>query len=627
MIFDPGTIKHLGLQMYSTLPPVLSELVSNAWDAGATEVNVNFPQDVAITDSSEIIVADNGDGMSDERLRDSYLIVGRDRREADGTDVRTTPPYRPIMGRKGIGKFAGFGVAAQVEIETMSNGEVSRFIMNYADLEDPGSDRTARFPSLPATGEVTVGTKVTLRNLTKYRSRAISSSTIRRALARRFSVIGEDFKVLVNGTEISPDERDLKRLLAKDHDGQPYLWTIENEEILPETGWRVSGWIGALPHSSSAGDEIQRGIVIMARGKLVQEPFVFDATVGQQYALAYLVGEVHAEFVDQAEDTISTARNSLVWDTEANAALLNWGKKTVNQISREWAQKRAADNEANLLKNPTYTRYLNETKFIGDPFLKKISDKLIKQVAVQNVVDGDEKLNAVVEMCIDYLKFDSFRELATLISESSDFDIAALSGLFSQWQVVEAKEMAKVTNGRVATIRKLQSLIDQNALEVPILHNFLKDFPWVLDPKWHLVDDEVTYSNLLKQHFSDADLPEVDRRIDFLCVRENDTMVIVEIKRPQSVLNRSSLNQIEEYVQFLRTTLAHTTDPELRTARVVGYLFGGSLSSTSGVLEKARTLQKDDIFVRLYKDLLSMVERSHEEFLRKYEELSKIKQA
>ena len=36
MKFDIGTIKHLGLQMYSTLPPVIGELVTNAWDANAT---------------------------------------------------------------------------------------------------------------------------------------------------------------------------------------------------------------------------------------------------------------------------------------------------------------------------------------------------------------------------------------------------------------------------------------------------------------------------------------------------------------------------------------------------------------------------------------------------------------
>ena len=36
MDFDIATIKHLGLQMYSTLPPVIGELVANAWDANAS---------------------------------------------------------------------------------------------------------------------------------------------------------------------------------------------------------------------------------------------------------------------------------------------------------------------------------------------------------------------------------------------------------------------------------------------------------------------------------------------------------------------------------------------------------------------------------------------------------------
>lgn len=42
MRFDPNVITHLGIQMYSTLPPVISELVSNAYDADATRVVVRL---------------------------------------------------------------------------------------------------------------------------------------------------------------------------------------------------------------------------------------------------------------------------------------------------------------------------------------------------------------------------------------------------------------------------------------------------------------------------------------------------------------------------------------------------------------------------------------------------------
>ena len=40
MKFDISTIKHLGVNLYSTLPPILSELIANAWDADATEVTI-----------------------------------------------------------------------------------------------------------------------------------------------------------------------------------------------------------------------------------------------------------------------------------------------------------------------------------------------------------------------------------------------------------------------------------------------------------------------------------------------------------------------------------------------------------------------------------------------------------
>jgi len=44
MEFDVYTIKHLGLQMYSTLPPVIGELVANGWDANATKVEITIPE-------------------------------------------------------------------------------------------------------------------------------------------------------------------------------------------------------------------------------------------------------------------------------------------------------------------------------------------------------------------------------------------------------------------------------------------------------------------------------------------------------------------------------------------------------------------------------------------------------
>lgn len=629
MEFDVGTIKHLGLQMYSTLPPIIGELVANAWDANATKVEITIPEGQINEQVSAIVISDNGLGMSDEDVRLKYLIIGRDRRKKENSDKTPPPHERKIMGRKGIGKFSAFGIAKEIVIESVKDGDISHFRMNYDELLEQEKEREIEFSPLASTGTVSKGTKITLRYITKFRSRSISIDIIRRGLARRFAVIGsqKDFEVVINGKAISPEDRDLQRLLEKDMDDKPYLWKYDNEEIKPETGWKVSGWIGALNRTSPGIDNIDRGIVLMARGKLVQEPFVFDAVVGQQYALSYLIGELHVEFVDEVEDTIGTTRNSLVWDTEANTALKDWGGEQMNKIAREWGKKRSQDNKRKFQEHPSYRKFQEQAEEIGNKRALNLADRLIRQAIEKNPIIEDKELQSLIQMCLDFLEFDAFWEIAENIAETELTDIGKILELFREWQIVEAKEMTRVTKGRINTIEKLQHLIETNALEVPTLHNFLKEFPWVINPRWTLVADEIRYTELLRDTFSESDdMPETDRRIDFLCVSEGTHLVVVEIKRPQSKASMDALEQIEDYVNFVRDQIDRTTDPDHRYETATGYLLCGDLVDDYRVRGKRKNLEKAQIYIKRYGDLLGMVQRTHTEFLERYNQLRETKQ-
>ena len=625
MKFDIGTIKHLGLQMYSTLPSVIGELVANSWDANATKVEITIPNE-AIGTSSEIVLRDDGIGMSNEDVRHKYLIIGRDRRDEEKADRTPSPACRRIMGRKGIGKFSAFGIAREIAVESVKNGEVSHFRMNYDELLEKAENREIELPSEDATGTVTKGTTVTLRHLTKFQTRRISIDTLRRGLARRFAVIGaqNNFEVVINGEPISPEDRDLKRLLDKDMDGKPYLWEYD-EEIQPETGWTVSGWIGALAHTSPTKNKVDRGIALMARGKLVQEPFVFDAVGGQQFAFSYLIGELHVEFVDAVEDTIGTSRNALVWDTEANTALKEWGQKKVNKIASDWSKKRSKDNERRLRENQLYVNFREHAEEIANPRALKLADGLVRQAVRRNPLADVKEQEPIIQMCLDFLEFDAFWEIASDLTETELENPGKLLNLFREWQIVEAKEMARVTEGRIATIEKLQKLIETNALEVPTLHNFLREFPWVIDPRWDLVADEISYTSLLREHFpQNSDVPETNRRIDFLCVSERTNLVVVEIKRPKSNASVEDLLQIERYVNFLRARIRQATDS--RYEDVTGYLLCGGLVNNDEVREKKDNLAAARIYIRMYTDLLDTVKRVHAEFLDRYKRLREAKQ-
>ncbi len=626
MEFEIGTIKHLGLQMYSTLPPVIGELISNAWDADAERVDVVIPKG-HLTGESEITVTDNGCGMADRDIREAYLIVGRDRRKEDG-DKPTRKHGRPLIGRKGIGKFSGFGIANEIDIETIQDRQRSRFVMNYDELEQNAASRGIELPLLQPTGKLKKGTRVVLRGIKKFRNRSIDEKAIRRAIARLFSVIGPkySFEIFINGKKITLEERDLQRLLDKDADGKPYLWKYDNVEIMGGTGWTVSGWIGALDRTKELEDGIQRGIAIMARGKLVQAPFVFGATVGQQFALSYLVGELHAEFVDEVEDGIGTTRNSLVWDTDANIALKEWGQAQVNKIAREWAEKRQKDNQARLDKNPVYKKFVKRSVDFEDHKTWRFTDKFIRETLSKNPIADEKSFEPLVQMCLDFLEFDSFKELAENIMGAQLDDTNKIMQLFREWEIVEAKEMMRVTEGRIKTIKKLSTLIKKNALEVPTLHSFLKEFPWVLDPRWTLIADEVRFSKLLRKQFPEPrNVKEKDRRIDFLCVSESNNLVVVEIKRPHAKASTKELAQIEEYVNFMRNYVKKTTDPNFRYTEVVGYLLCGDVVDSGVLRERRSNLESSRIFVRRYSDLLRQVELNHKEFLSRYDHLRKLK--
>lgn len=65
-----NVIEHLGINLYSNLPAVLSEIVANSWDADATEVRMN------IKGINRIEIIDNGVGMNEEDINNKFLLVG-----------------------------------------------------------------------------------------------------------------------------------------------------------------------------------------------------------------------------------------------------------------------------------------------------------------------------------------------------------------------------------------------------------------------------------------------------------------------------------------------------------------------------------------------------------------------
>ena len=144
-------------------------------------------------------------------------------------------------------------------------------------------------------------------------------------------------------------------------------------------------------------------------------------------------------------------------------------------------------------------------------------------------------------------KFDnkSYKDYASSLADTlPSTELPKIISLFNEWKVTERKELSDLAIARVEVIKKFEELLESDTKEVPTLHDFLKKFSWLLDPRVLEFRDEVTYSKLLKETFPDESLEGPDRRIDFLCSNVlGGVLYVVEIKRSKYRVDEKALEQ------------------------------------------------------------------------------------
>ncbi|RST26469.1 ATP-binding protein [Sphingomonas ginkgonis] len=111
----------LGDQLIGSSKLAVFELVKNAYDADADEVDITIG-DLG-TAAPWIRVEDNGQGMSLETIRDVWLVPGDDHREKDRSQDRRSPKYHRLpLGEKGVGRFAVHKLGGRVLMTTRAAG-------------------------------------------------------------------------------------------------------------------------------------------------------------------------------------------------------------------------------------------------------------------------------------------------------------------------------------------------------------------------------------------------------------------------------------------------------------------------------------------------------------------------
>lgn len=588
--FLGSLIEELGAKMYPSVTASVAELISNAWDADAKNVWITMPLGRRVKgDTDEIVVLDDGVGMSRSEARTKYLIVGRKRRiEEDGW---ISPAGRSLHGRKGIGKLAAFGTAKNLQCITLKQcGIHTAFELDYDEIRCLKGGEDYKVPELveyavpvrtDTSEPLASGTQVRLSNLL---SKMIpNEDRFRASLARRFGVLSPDMNIILNGRNVERFDIPLDIRFPRDGVPEPGKglpprdpttgertaplviddgWTIET---LPEG--EVRWWIGFTATPIDVAE--LRGITVLAHRKMVQRPFMFGRSLGTsgQLGQEYLVGEVVADWIDNniqpEEDLVETNRSQLQLEDERLQEFLEWGRRRLRWALALRTELRRDKVIETVLLDPVVENRLRQFTSREQTAFKTIGKRLAKMPEASS----DDVTDLMMQI-MDSYDDKSVREMIERIGEEDETTQERMWDLIAEFGLIDARRTATKVQARMQVIEKLEHLVKSGSLEVPDIHNHIRDNFWLLDPRWDLYGDEVNLTRMLQDKHGYR-IEGQGRKVDYLFAvgpitpTSADEVIVVEIKRGHSSdrsVRRANFDEVVKFAGYVEDALTFYTE-------------------------------------------------------------------
>ena len=628
--FHGRIIDSIGIQMYQSPVAAISELIANAWDADATAVWVALPE--SLSGNPVIVVADDGVGMTFRECQTLYLSVGRNRRSRRGGEK--SPGGRPVLGRKGIGKFAGFGIAGVLEIATVSaeTGERTVFKLDLERLrgnedDDYVSTEAKQVEVLKKAGpdevrKVERGTIVTLRNLTL--GRTPNREAFAKSLARRFLIAqtAEQFSVNVNGRPLPDDDAlakvqfDFPRDYRKDE--LPAELRIEGDEGFERVGDNEIRWRIRFTEKMIDTEEL-RGVSVFCGIKIAQTPFFFNISSGMlgQHGLQHMTGRVQADYLDQlGVDVIATERQRMNWEHDQARSLLDWGQSRVKSLLKIWKERRAED-KIRLIeeKLASFSDRLDRLKSTERRTVRTALTRLASIEALSN-----EQFEDLSASMLTAWEDGRLRELIKDVSNVEEMDESGLLKLLAEAQILNALHVAEAVKAKIEIINGLSERIKARELENAV-RDYIAENPWLISPQWETFRKETKIDHLLSKAADEAELDKHDEwrgRVD-LVLSSGRQLLVVEFMRPGLTVDWDHIARYQRYMYVLRSKVKQNSrqiDDESGYNTISGLLVADNLGRPEGLNDIIQDLAQNDIGALEWRGLLSRASAQWTEFLR-----------
>lgn len=574
----------------------LTELVANAWDAGAAIVSIGIPPDT----NQVLSIEDDGVGMSEKEFQQQWMTLGYNRVKYQGRQVlfpNNVSNNRVAFGRNGVGRHGLFCFGDEYTVITKKDGKKLTFRIKPNVKSEPFAVIDKKEEA--CSGHGTRLEVVVTKNLPK-------SDNIIEILSARF-LHDPQFQIMVNHTTLEISD------LTGGQD--------PTELFVEGTSIKLTAYF--IDTTKAGKRSVFQGIAFWQGGRLVGEPswtlgkdLVLDGrtTLAKRYTFVIKSDDLYeyvkedwsgfkkSETMDKVYNTVETYVNNCFESVAANYATI------------------ITDNLDNTVK---------ESLKSVNPLVREEVKNAIVDIVKTNPKVKQDSVNLVAQTIIKLEKSKSGHELIEKLSQLDTNDISALNELLGKWTVGDALVVLNEIDRRLSIITAIRKLSkDKSTDELHVLHPMIAESRWLFGPEYE--SSEYIFNRQMKtavgkifgeDKFYTADI-NYKKRPDLICLPDstigvtgieefsNDVhlvnvrkLLLIELKKGAFRITRENRNQAQGYVEDLS---ASNLGKECQiTAFVVGDSIADNIQTQSTVGDKAQGV----IYVTTYDQLVDTAER------------------
>ena len=603
-LFGEGFLQDHAGHIITDARIALIELIANAYDAGASAVEISWPSDLG----QPFVIKDNGTGMTKAEFEKRWKTLCYNRLQEQGAFVQSpnkaASKRRVAFGRSGKGRHGAFCFADVYHVETWRDGALLEVRVERTDggqtpflcVVERESEKTGHGTQIRA--DVS-------KNL-------LPDAEVRDLIGSKFAV-DPTFEILVNREAIKLLE--LKGLVTTEIPvegfGNVTVHRIDSEIQDRTSQLRgITWWVNKRTVGGSSWEGLDgEGAYLDGRTSLAKRySFVVEADILKK----------------QVKDDWTDFRASPAFHSVKDAVRKNV-VATLNEIQasgRKERKKAALAQTRSVLKELT-------------PLSQNAVATFVEQVQEKCPTLSERDLFRTVDIYTKLERARSGYDLLKQLQECSPQDLDAWNQIMHRWTAGNAEIVLSELDHRLRLIERLQSLVESSKTDE--LHDLQPLFErglWMFGPEYDAVDFHSNryLATVIRESLGGTEQQVAHLRPDFVAFPDRSIgiysaasyeergeisgirqILIVELKKGGFKLTQKELDQAREYSKELYKSVDVRAD-----TKAVAYVLGEKSEEGLG---EATYNNRITIIPMLYRTLLDRAHSRTFNLQRKIEQL------